>query len=300
MAAEIRHQKLKVLLQGIAHALVHAPVNRPAMEQKELRAPGVPRSTHEDPTARNVELDARPRRWHRGETGLRGRRHGGRVRLERLTVKPGVPHGVFTRAYKACRSLSRAWSVAAPVCGYEPVLEDPTCADPPYFASRLSFSRGAPWTRLASGEIPSAYGATPTAALWDSDMTVSVSGHVLTLSDDGVPDHLVLEACALADGTTMPVTDSAYSVEIPTNPVLAATPADTNMGSMGVAIRGGATFIRTRVMARPSQWTTTLMSTVSRSSTAATATRSRRAATSATTGSRTASPTRWTLWGPTL
>lgn len=92
------------------------------------------------------------------------------------------------------------------------------------------------------GGTPTDYGTTLANALWASDMDVSVSGDLLTLGDDGVPDHAVLEAYALADGSTVQVIESAYSVEIPTNPVFADAPTDTNMGSIGVAISGGVYF----------------------------------------------------------
>jgi len=86
------------------------------------------------------------------------------------------------------------------------------------------------------------YGETLAAALWADDMTVSLDGDVLTLADDGVPDHSVLEAYALFDGSTVGVIEAAYSLEFPTNPVFADAVTDTNMGTIGVAISGGVYF----------------------------------------------------------
>ena len=93
-----------------------------------------------------------------------------------------------------------------------------------------------------SDGVNGTYAETLAAALWADDMEVSLDGDTLTLADDGVPDHSVLEAYALMDGSTIGVVAADYSVDIPVNPVLADAPADTNMGSIGVAISGAVYF----------------------------------------------------------
>lgn len=86
------------------------------------------------------------------------------------------------------------------------------------------------------------YGEILAAALWADDIEVSLDGDTLTLSDDGIPDHDVLEAYLLIDGSTVGVVATAYEMEIPTNPTLAAEPTDTSLGSIGVAISGAVYF----------------------------------------------------------
>jgi hypothetical protein len=86
------------------------------------------------------------------------------------------------------------------------------------------------------------YAETIAEALWADDMTVSLDGTTMTLADDGLPDHAVLQAYALMDGTTTAVVGADYSVTIELAPVMAAEPTDTNMGSIGYAISGGVYF----------------------------------------------------------
>ncbi|MDP2313576.1 MAG: YHYH protein [Pseudomonadota bacterium] len=92
-------------------------------------------------------------------------------------------------------------------------------------------------------EIPSDYAEIISAALWADDMTVSLSDDdMLTVGDDGVPDHDVLEAYALMDGTTTPVVTSTYTMTFPMAPVVATETTDTSGGAIGVAISGGRYF----------------------------------------------------------
>jgi len=96
-----------------------------------------------------------------------------------------------------------------------------------------------------SGEVaptPSDYGSVVAAAGWATDMTVSLVDDVLTLEDDGVPDHDVLEAYALMDGTTTAVGESPYSTAISMAPVYSDSTTETGMGSIGVAVSGGLYF----------------------------------------------------------
>ncbi len=97
-------------------------------------------------------------------------------------------------------------------------------------------------TAVAGDTVPDDYGAIVAEALWADDMTVTLSGDTLTLGDDGVPDHDVLEAYALMDGSTVGVVSSAYETSIPMTPVVADETTDTNMGSIGVAVSGGVFF----------------------------------------------------------
>ena len=86
------------------------------------------------------------------------------------------------------------------------------------------------------------YAETLMAAGWAQDMVLSHSGDTLTIEDDGLPSHPVLEAYLLMDGSTTPVVANPYSMDIPTNPAKADSPTDTNMGAIGVAISGGIFF----------------------------------------------------------
>ena len=91
-------------------------------------------------------------------------------------------------------------------------------------------------------KVPAAYAETVASAGWASDMTVSLSDTDLTLSDDGIPDHDVLEAYGLFDGTTTPVVASAYTSTIPLDPVYSDSTTETGMGTIGIAISGGVFF----------------------------------------------------------
>jgi hypothetical protein len=90
--------------------------------------------------------------------------------------------------------------------------------------------------------LPADYATVVAEALWADDMTVSVAGDTLTVSDDGVPDHDLLEAYALMDGSTTAVGESAYILTFPTVPTVATSTVDTGMGTIGVAISGGQYF----------------------------------------------------------
>ena len=80
------------------------------------------------------------------------------------------------------------------------------------------------------------------AASWADGLTLNQAGDTLTFSGDGVPDHDVLPAYALFDGSTIAVSSYSLSIEIPTNPVLAAETTETNTGDIGIAISGGTYF----------------------------------------------------------
>lgn len=88
----------------------------------------------------------------------------------------------------------------------------------------------------------SAWGAAASGASWGSNVTVGVDGDTLTFSSDGKPDHDVLEAYALMDGSTIGVTGSDISYSIPLCPTLAAEPTDTGLGTIGFAISGAVFF----------------------------------------------------------
>ncbi len=86
------------------------------------------------------------------------------------------------------------------------------------------------------------YGETLAAALWSDGLAVGLDGDTLSFSGDGVPDHDVLEAYGLMDGSTVGVVGYALDMEINVAPVLADTPTDTGLGSIGMAISGAVYF----------------------------------------------------------
>lgn len=90
--------------------------------------------------------------------------------------------------------------------------------------------------------VPESYAETIAAAGWASDMTVSLANDTLSLQDDGIPDHDVLEAYALMDGSTTPVVANNYSTDISVAPVYSDTTTETGMGTIGIAISGGTYF----------------------------------------------------------
>ncbi len=77
---------------------------------------------------------------------------------------------------------------------------------------------------------------------WAEDMDLVAAGGVLSISDDGLPDHELLDAYALFDESNISVVSSPYTYEFPLEPVLADEPVDTNLGTIGVAVSGGIFF----------------------------------------------------------
>ena len=86
------------------------------------------------------------------------------------------------------------------------------------------------------------YGETLAAAQWADGLEVSLNGDTLSFSGNGVPDHDVLEAYGLMDGSTVGVVGYDLDMEIDVTPVLADTPTDTGLGSIGMAISGAVYF----------------------------------------------------------
>ncbi len=92
------------------------------------------------------------------------------------------------------------------------------------------------------GAVGASYVETVLAAGWASDMTVTESGGEFSFSGDGLPDVGVLEAYGLSDQTTIAPATYNMTASYPSEPVLASTPTDTPLGSIGVAISGGVYF----------------------------------------------------------
>ena len=80
------------------------------------------------------------------------------------------------------------------------------------------------------------------AVSWGTNVSISVGTDSFTFSSDGVPDHGVLNAYALFNGSTTSVSSTATSIEIPLQPTLAASSSDTGLGTIGVAISGAVIF----------------------------------------------------------
>jgi len=88
---------------------------------------------------------------------------------------------------------------------------------------------------LAWAEIVAAGG-------WAADMGLVIDGDSIVITDDGIPDHVLLEGYAIPGGGVTSVVESAYGQTITLNPVLADEPTDTALGAIGVAISGGLIF----------------------------------------------------------
>ncbi|MEM7152258.1 MAG: YHYH protein [Myxococcota bacterium] len=79
-------------------------------------------------------------------------------------------------------------------------------------------------------------------AMWADDMSVTMDGESIVLESDGLPEHDVLEAYALMDGSTIGVDASSQSITIPAIPVYSDTVTETGLGAIGMAISGGVYF----------------------------------------------------------
>lgn len=80
------------------------------------------------------------------------------------------------------------------------------------------------------------------SGMWADDIVITVNADSIDVDIDGFPNHDVLEAYALMDGTTIGVSDTPITVSIPLEPEYSDTVTDTNMGTIGVAISGGVYF----------------------------------------------------------
>jgi len=79
-------------------------------------------------------------------------------------------------------------------------------------------------------------------AAWGTNVSVSVEGDTLRFQSDGLPDHGVLDAYAAPNGTSGRPRSMTIDYSVPLNPVLAATPTNTNMGPIGVSVSGAVFF----------------------------------------------------------
>lgn len=80
------------------------------------------------------------------------------------------------------------------------------------------------------------------AAGWADNVTITLSGDSFTFESDGLPDHGALDAYALMGGDTIGVSATDISLEIPLNPVVAASTTEAGLGAIGAAISGAVFF----------------------------------------------------------
>jgi hypothetical protein len=85
------------------------------------------------------------------------------------------------------------------------------------------------------------YTDTLLAAQWADILEFTVEDDTITIDGGGVPDHDVLDLYAVPGGSTLSMdgTIATGSVSIRKTPVMAASPTDTGLGVIGVAISGG-------------------------------------------------------------
>lgn len=84
------------------------------------------------------------------------------------------------------------------------------------------------------------------SAAWSSNVNISFETDTFTFKSDGIPSHGVLDAYLGkgANGFFIAEDIQSYNAEfsIPLNPVMAATPTETPMGVIGVAVSGAVFF----------------------------------------------------------
>ena len=93
-------------------------------------------------------------------------------------------------------------------------------------------------------EVPDAtsYAEALMASSWGDNVTLTVDGDSLVITSNGLPDHEVLEAYGLMDGTTTAVTTYDMSVTVPLTPVYQDATTATGMGTIGGIISGAVIF----------------------------------------------------------
>ncbi len=80
------------------------------------------------------------------------------------------------------------------------------------------------------------------SAMWAANVEITVTDSAMEFASDGVPNHDVLEAYGLMDGTTTPVVDSPVTFSIPVQPEYSEATTDTSLGAIGFAISGAVYF----------------------------------------------------------
>ncbi len=144
------------------------------------------------------------------------------------------------------RAISlRMHAATLSVCliGCTPADEDPT--DTSAGSEGSEGSAGSDDSADSASETGAAQGSFADAilsAMWADDITITVGSETIDFASDGFPDHDVLEAYALMDGTTTGVVSINTSFSIPVQPVYSDTVTDTGMGTIGFAISGGVYF----------------------------------------------------------
>lgn len=86
------------------------------------------------------------------------------------------------------------------------------------------------------------YAQTLMSAMWAADITIEIGDETIDFGSDGYPEHDVLEAYGLMDGTTVAVADSNTAFSIPIAPEYSDTVTDAGMGTIGFAISGAVYF----------------------------------------------------------
>jgi hypothetical protein len=84
------------------------------------------------------------------------------------------------------------------------------------------------------------------AAGWADHVTITINADTFTFASDGLPSHEVLDQY-LADGPggkyiAGGVSATSTTIQIPLVATMAATPADTGLGAIGVAVSGAVFF----------------------------------------------------------
>ncbi|MCH9684922.1 MAG: YHYH protein [Deltaproteobacteria bacterium] len=94
----------------------------------------------------------------------------------------------------------------------------------------------------SSGQSEGGFVESILSGMWADDVVITVTDDAMEFSSDGVPNHDVLEAYGLMDGTTTPVVTSATTFTIPVEPEYSAETTATGLGTIGFAISGAVYF----------------------------------------------------------
>lgn len=78
--------------------------------------------------------------------------------------------------------------------------------------------------------------------MWADDIDIEVGSESIVFSSDGYPNHDILEAYALSDGSTIEVIESDTTITVPVRPEYSSTTTATGLGTIGFAISGAVFF----------------------------------------------------------